>query len=113
NSQSKPQSTITQKCFEHFILPAKSVAEVCDIEEKLQLSVDYSNMGLVRTLLTDHCASSYNFEGRNFGKHAFKDLIMFSIVLDVTMMKHLTGSEDVVICRIKNWLRLAPTRQLI
>ncbi|KAF0688010.1 DUF4806 domain-containing protein, partial [Aphis craccivora] len=54
--------------------------------------------------------SSYNFEGRNSGKHAFKDLIIFSIVLDVTMMKHQTGSEDVVRCRIKNWLRLAPTR---
>lgn len=38
NGESKPQSTIRQKCSEHFILPAKSVAEVCDIEEKLQLS---------------------------------------------------------------------------
>ncbi|XP_029341618.1 uncharacterized protein LOC107884867 [Acyrthosiphon pisum] len=38
NGDSKPQSTIRQKCSEHFILPAKSIAEVCDIEEKLQLS---------------------------------------------------------------------------
>ncbi len=29
--------------------------------------------------------SSYNFEGRNSGKHAFKDLIIFSIVLGKTI----------------------------
>ena len=28
NGESKPQSTIRQKCSEHFILPAKSIAEV-------------------------------------------------------------------------------------
>lgn len=127
NGEPKPQSTIRQKCSEHFILPAQSVAEVCDIEEKLQLSASRQLMIsrlqqcegrsqndtttlILRTLLTDPCASNYNFEGRNSGKHAFNDLIMFSIVLDVTMMKHPTGSEDVVRCRIKNWLRLAPTR---
>ena len=38
NGESKAQSTIRQKCSEHFILPAKSIAEVCDVEEKLQLS---------------------------------------------------------------------------
>lgn len=125
NGEAKPQSIIRQKCSEHFILPAQSVAEVCDIEEKLQLSASRQLMIsrlqqcegrsqndtttlILRTLLTDPCASNYNFEGRNSGKHAFNDLIMFSIVLDVTMMKHPTGSEDVVRCRIKNWLRLAP-----
>jgi hypothetical protein len=35
---------------------------------------------ILRTLLTNHCASNYNFEGRKSGKHAFRDLIMFSIV---------------------------------
>jgi len=34
NGESK---TLGQKFFEHFILPAKSVADVCVIEEKLQL----------------------------------------------------------------------------
>ncbi|XP_029348709.1 uncharacterized protein LOC115035148 [Acyrthosiphon pisum] len=102
NGESKPQSTIRQKCSEHFILPAKSVAKVCDIEEKLQLSASRQLMIsrlqqcggrsqndtttlILRTLLTDHCASNYNFEGRNSGKHAFEDLIMFSIVLVVSV----------------------------
>lgn len=47
NGESKPQSTIRQKCSEHFILPAKSVAEVCDIEEKLQLSASRQLMVLI------------------------------------------------------------------
>lgn len=47
NGESKPQSTIRQKCTEHFILPAKSVAEVCDIEEKLQLSASRQLMVLI------------------------------------------------------------------
>lgn len=38
------------KCFEHFILPAKSVSEVCRTEEKLQLSASRQLMVLIKLL---------------------------------------------------------------
>jgi hypothetical protein len=50
NGESKPLSAIGQKYSKHFILPAKSVAEVCDIEEKLQLSASRQLMVLINLL---------------------------------------------------------------
>lgn len=86
---------------------------------------------LLRTVMTDQCATFYNHEGKNNKKLSFRELkiheVLIGIViislykqtfklnyvfffLDVTLFSHGDETEHLILQKIKNWLRLASTR---